>query len=338
MSFLSVSNISKKDERAFELTNINFTQKQLQKIAIAGETGSGKTTLLKIIAGLVQPDSGNVLFEGKRVKGPLEELVPGHPGIAYLSQQFELPNFLSVEQVLIYANPLLDADAEKDEAAKALYKMCRIDHLLNRRTDQLSGGEKQRVAMARLLISKPKLLLLDEPFSNLDMIHKNTLKSVIKDIGNHLNISFMMISHDPLDTLSWADEILVMQEGKIVQKATPQQVYSQPTNAYVAGLFGKYNAISPALIKAFSNAARTSFVEENCCTRPENFIISTTDNQSIKGLVTNVLFFGSYYEIDVLVLGESIIIKTNNGNICKGDFVNIETRITQIGTDKTDVF
>ncbi|MBC7721906.1 MAG: ATP-binding cassette domain-containing protein, partial [Pedobacter sp.] len=138
MSFLSIANIYKKDERGFELTTINFTQNQLQKIAIAGETGSGKTTLLKIIAGLVQPNGGTILFDGIRVKGPLEELVPGHPSIAYLSQQFELPNFLSVKQVLIYANPLLDADAEKDEAAKALYKMCRIDHLLNRRTDQLS--------------------------------------------------------------------------------------------------------------------------------------------------------------------------------------------------------
>ncbi|MBC7494753.1 MAG: ABC transporter ATP-binding protein, partial [Flavobacterium sp.] len=245
-------------------------------------------------------------------------------------------NFLSVKQVLIYANPLLDADAEKDEAAKALYKMCRIDHLLNRRTDQLSGGEKQRVAMARLLVSKPKILLLDEPFSNLDMIHKNTLKSVIKDIGNNLKISFIMISHDPLDTLSWADEILVIQEGKIVQKGTPQQVYSQPVNAYVAGLFGKYNAISSALAKAFSNAAATNLLEENCLIRPENFIISTTDKQSIKGEVINVIFFGSYYEIEVLILSESVIIKTNNSNICKGDFVNIQIQITQICTDKTD--
>ncbi len=328
MSFLSVANIYKKDERGFELTAINFTQNQLQKIAIAGETGSGKTTLLKIIAGLVQPDAGNVLFEGKRIKGPLEELVPGHPAIAYLSQQFELPNFLSVEQVLIYANPLLDAEAEKDEAAKALYKLCRIEHLLNRRTDQLSGGEKQRVALARLLVSKPKLLLLDEPFSNLDMIHKNTLKCVIKDIGKSLNISFIMISHDPLDTLSWADEILVMQAGKIIQKATPQQVYNQPTNGYVAGLFGKYNAISPTLANAFSNATAITLVEENYFIRPENFIISSTDNQAIKGEVTNVCFFGNYYEIEVLVLGESITIKTNNSNICKGDFINIKHIVT----------
>ena len=326
MSFLNIHNLYKKDERGFELGTINFAQNPLQKIAIAGETGSGKTTLLKIIAGLVQPDAGTVLFKGNRVKGPLEELVPGCPGIAYLSQQFELPNFLSVEQILIYSNPLLDAEAEKDETAKALYKLCRIDHLLKRRTDQLSGGEKQRVALAKLLVSKPKLLLLDEPFSNLDMVHKNTLKSVIKDIGKSLSISFIMVSHDPLDTLSWADEILVMQEGKIIQKATPQKVYNQPANAYVAGLFGKYNAISPVLAKAFSNAAATTFAEEKWLIRPENFIISTNDDQSLKSEVTNVLFFGSYYEVEVLLLNESIIIKTNNSIICKGDFVYIQTK------------
>ncbi len=115
MSLLRVTNISKKNKKGFELEKANFTQAIGQKIAIAGETGSGKSTLLKIIAGLEQPDSGTVIFEGKKVMGPLYELIPGHPGIAYLSQHFELPNFLTVEQVLIYANPLWDEVAEKDE-------------------------------------------------------------------------------------------------------------------------------------------------------------------------------------------------------------------------------
>ncbi len=318
MSFLSLKAIYKKNEKGFEISDINFTQKQSKKIAIAGETGSGKTTLLKMIAGLVQADAGTIFFKGNRVKGPAEELIPGHAGIAYLSQQFELPNFLSVQQALIYANPLLDADAEKDETAVALYKMCKIDYLLNRRTDELSGGEKQRVALARLIVSAPSLLLLDEPFSNLDMIHKNILKTVIKDVCNNLQISCIIVSHDPLDTLSWADEILVMQTGKVVQQATPQIIYKQPVNAYVAGLFGKYNTISPAVITALS-------LTEHSFYRPEDFIISTTNNQGVKGIINNVLFFGSYYEIDVLVLGESIIVKTDITTVSKGDFVYINS-------------
>src|SRR5262245_42297680 len=133
MTLLNVLGISKKDERGFELKNISFTQEKFSKIAIAGETGSGKSTLLKIIAGLIQPDSGTALFEGKKILGPNDKLVPGHPGIAYLSQHFELPINLRVEQVLEYANLLTD------EAATALYEICEISHLVKRRTNQLSG-------------------------------------------------------------------------------------------------------------------------------------------------------------------------------------------------------
>ncbi len=326
MRLLSVTDISKKDENGFELDKANFTQQIGQKIAIAGETGSGKSTLLKIIAGLAQPDSGTVFFESKRVKGPAEELVPGHAGIAYLSQQFELPNFLTVEQVLIYANPLWDAEAEKDEKAKALYKMCRINHLLNRRTDELSGGEKQRVALARLIVSAPRLLLLDEPFSNLDMIHKNILKAVIKDIGEQLNVSFIMISHDPLDTLSWADDIIVMHNGKIIQHDTPYHIYTQPIDTYTAGLFGKYNIISTKLAATLATILEDNSIATNTFLRPEHFIITNSNEPSFKGEVTATRYFGSYQEIDVIVFGEAITLKTNIANAQTGDFLNITYR------------
>src|SRR5687767_484925 len=144
MSLLSVSGISKQVDGGFLLQDISFTQRRYQRIAIAGETGSGKSTLLKIIAGLVQPDSGEVIFDGERVKGPAEKLVPGHHAIAYLSQDFDLPKFLTVEQALSYTNTI------SDSAATAIFEICRINHLLNRKTDQLSGGERQRIAIARL--------------------------------------------------------------------------------------------------------------------------------------------------------------------------------------------
>src|SRR5687767_4606363 len=124
MILLQVSNIHKKIEGDFALQDITFSQKKYQKIAIAGETGSGKSTLLKIIAGLEQQDSGDVFFEGNKVIGPSENLVPGHSFIAYLSQSFELPKFLRVEQVLNYANTI------SHKAADTLYKVCEIDHLL----------------------------------------------------------------------------------------------------------------------------------------------------------------------------------------------------------------
>ncbi len=136
MGLLNVSGVSKKEGEDYLLKNINFIQEPFQKLAIAGSTGSGKTTLLKIIAGLIQPDAGEILFEGSRVKGPLERLLPGHHHIAYLSQHFELRNNYRVEELLQMANKLSNADA------KLVYQVCRIDHLLKRWADELSGGER----------------------------------------------------------------------------------------------------------------------------------------------------------------------------------------------------
>ena len=177
MALLTVSGLSKDERGKAIVKDIYFTQRVFQKIAIAGETGSGKTTLLKMIAGLVQPDAGEIQFENKRVAGPYEKLIPGHPGIAYLSQHFELRNNYRVEEELEAVNKLTDKEADN------VYRVCRIEHLLKRRTDQLSGGERQRIVLAGLLTTSPRLLLLDEPYSNLDAVHRNIIKSVINDIG-----------------------------------------------------------------------------------------------------------------------------------------------------------
>lgn len=299
------------------LKDISFSQQELQKIAIAGETGSGKSTLLKIIAGFIQPGAGDVFFEETRVKGPAEKLVPGHPDIAYLSQQFELPKSLRVEQVLRYANTLTAEEAER------LYAVCRISHLLQRRTDHLSGGERQRIALAKLLSSAPKLLLLDEPYSNLDMVHKAILKSVIRDIGEDLNITCTLISHDPLDMLSWADEILVMKNGQVQQQGSPAHIYNQPKNTYIAGLFGSYNLLPPAKANAFSRLPGIVLNGRDMLIRPENFRLVADDSEGIAGKVQQVNFFGSYYELEVLLQETSVTVKTPELSVAKGDTMYI---------------
>ena len=317
---LNVSGIHKTLSPFFSLKDISFTQQKLQKISLTGETGSGKSTLLKIIAGLLQPDAGKVLFNGTRVKGPDEKLIPGHPDIAYLSQDHALRNNYRMEELLAYANKLSETEA------KNLYTICRIDHLLERKNDQLSGGEKQRIALARLLVGSPKLLLLDEPFSNLDLIHKTILKSVIEDIGDRLQISCMLSSHDPSDTLSWADEIMVMKEGQLVQQGSPATIYTQPLTQYTAALFGSYNLLTPGQAAAF-NIAWSEENQKTLLVRPENFKLVSNENEGTKLTVDTIVFQGSYYEVTLMLGGEKIIMKSLDPHLIKGDTVYVSLAI-----------
>lgn len=319
MSFLRVSGVNKQRDRSVILQNIHFNQARYEHIAIAGETGSGKSTLMKIIAGVEQADSGNVMFEDAKVAGPNEKLLPGHPSIAYLSQHFELRNHYRVEEVLEMSNRLHDRDASK------IFEVCQVSHLLKRKTDQLSGGEKQRIAIARLLIHSPKLLLLDEPYSNLDMVHKNTMKEVVDGISRQLNITCMMVSHEPADTLSWADEVMVMKDGKIVQQGAPRLIYNQPIDEYVAGLFGKYSILTLAQAQAFSAYVKANNRWNNIMVRPEHFVL-TNKADGVRATVIGSKFFGRYSELTVNVGGDDLVVQTDDASYSKGDAVYLSIR------------
>ncbi|MBX0332567.1 ABC transporter ATP-binding protein [Pontibacter sp. HSC-14F20] len=304
MSFLEVSGIRVQEDGHTVLHAISFEQGEYEKIVIAGETGSGKSTLLQTIAGLVQASTGHITFEGNRIIGPHDKLVPGHEGIAYLSQHYDLPQFLRVEQVLRYANML------QGDEAKTLYEVCRISHLAQRKTNQLSGGERQRIALARLLSTWPSLLLLDEPYSNLDKGHKELLKEVIHDITERLAITCILISHDPHDTLSWADRILVIKGGRIIQQGTPEQVYRHPVDAYTAGLFGSYNLIAADFASEFAAKLGIDHQGRDLLMRPEHFKFVDKTSGTLTGTVQKVMFYGGFYDVQVQLSGISITVRT----------------------------
>jgi len=200
MHLITVEDISKEEEGRTLVNNVRFSIDAFKKVALMGETGSGKSTVMKMMAGLVQASSGNAYFEGQRIKGPDEVLLPGHPAIAYLSQHFELRSNYRVHELLEMANKM------EDEEAGEIYLICRINHLLDRKVHQLSGGERQRIALARLLVGKPRLLLLDEPFTNLDLFNNRIINEVIHQVCNKMAITCVLVSHDPVEVLSWADE------------------------------------------------------------------------------------------------------------------------------------
>ncbi len=203
-----------------------------------------------------------------------------------------------------------------------MYAICRIDHLLLRRTDQLSGGERQRIALARLLVRPPKLLLLDEPYSNLDRPHKEMLRSVIADILERYGMSCILISHDPPDILSWADEVVVLRDGILVQKAGPERIYRQPADEYVAGLMGKYNRIHPVLAARLGRLPGAG-QGKDLLIRPEKLTLSALGSAAAQGRITGISFVGGYYEVEVEVAGTRLLVRADTNAYQKDQVVYI---------------
>lgn len=319
MNVVELNGIGRKENGRWLVKNINFKQQHLQKIAIAGATGSGKTTLVKMMAGLVQPTEGEIFFEGAKLKGPDEKLIPGHPSIAYLSQHFELRNHYRVEEIMDMANKL------PVEEANIIYEVCRITPFLKRWTHQLSGGERQRISLARLLVAKPRLLLLDEPYSNLDPINKAILKKVITDVGESFDLTCLLVSHEPLDTVSWADEMLVLKDGELVQQGSPELIYKHPVSEYVAALMGPYTILKPALAKAFSVYADIDMNFINSYVRPESFFLVTKGN-GVEGRIEAIRFMGSHQELLVEAAGQKIILYSYSKLPVIGDLIYLSLR------------
>ena len=310
MSILTVKGLHKNSREGTLLEQISFSLEAGEKLAIAGETGSGKTSLLHMIAGIAQPDAGNIAFDGYRVRGADEKLLPGHPGIAYLSQHFELRNHYRVNEILAFQNELSEPESAH------LYALCRIDHLLERRTDQLSGGERQRIALAQLLIKKPKLLLLDEPFSNLDWKHKSIVRKVIADIKAALHLTMIMVSHEPAEILSWADRLIFMHRGSFIQDGKPADLFHRPVNSYAAGLLGPFSLVTTSVfIDQETNHEKKHFI------RPGNLAVTDDSSGSQQITVTDIRYEGnqSLIEGSVTKNNETLFFYSSPDIYKKGD-------------------
>ncbi len=316
--FLEVIDLSKNQKYTTAVSQVSFNVKQFEKIGILGETGSGKTNLLKLISGLEQADGGHVFFEGEKVLGSNEKLIAGHPKIAYLSQHFELFNNYYVHEFLSYNNKY-----SSEETAK-LFSICKIEHLLNRKTNELSGGEKQRVALSKQLLSNPALLLLDEPFSNLDAHNKQMMKFALHEISDKLKISSIIVSHDAKDLLSWADRILILQQGRIIQSGSPLELYHYPTNEYCAGLMGDYNLYDKSYNNIFEKII-PQFQPENklLFCRPEYLSINHSAKFSINTKVDKTYFNGNHLIIDFKIEGNKLTALSFDLDIITGDKISV---------------
>ncbi|HEY0056190.1 MAG TPA: ABC transporter ATP-binding protein [Pedobacter sp.] len=244
-SFIEIKQVSKRypTENFAGIREITASISKGQVIAIVGESGSGKSTLLKVIYGLLAPDSGIVNFKNEAILGPDEKLIPGHDSMKMVTQDFSLNTYAKVYDNVASMLPNTNLKY-KEEKSWEIMKFLRIDHLYNKRVSDLSGGEQQRVAIARAIITEPEVVLMDEPFSQVDTPLKTHLRADIKRLSQDLGITVILVSHDPVDGLSLADEIIVLNKGEIVETGSPEKLYNQPKNAYTSRLLADSNILT----------------------------------------------------------------------------------------------
>jgi iron(III) transport system ATP-binding protein len=274
-------------------------------MAVVGASGSGKTTLLKIIAALEEADAGEVLLRGQPVAPPSQQLIAGHPKIKMVFQDNKLfPNF-RIYDTIQHSLRSYSHTYQQQRIAEVL-ELCNLTHLQHKYPRELSGGEGQRATIARALADEPELLLLDEPFSHLDLPLKRQLKKDIEAILQQSGITAILVTHDTADALSMADRIALIQHGQLIQTDVPQKIYRQPATPYVAGFFGEVNIVEwsklqPCLPQNLSFPANRSTL---VCLRAEDISLGTPDNYHCKGKVTGMDYLGAYTLLEVSLQGD----------------------------------
>jgi ABC-type Fe3+/spermidine/putrescine transport system ATPase subunit len=239
---LEVKNISFVYIKNTVLKNVSFTIKQGENIAIIGESGCGKSTLLKLIYGLYDLDEGEISYDKKQILGPKSNLIPGEDYIKFLAQDFDLMPYISVEENVgkYLSNIYKDKKAAR---VSELLEMVEMTDFAKVKAKYLSGGQQQRVALAKVLALEPKVLLLDEPFSQIDTFRKNVLRRNLFSYLKEKQITCIMATHDSADALSFSDEIIVLKEGELMAKTKSAILYKNPKNKYIASLFGEVNEL-----------------------------------------------------------------------------------------------
>ena len=239
---LQVENSTFSYDKHKVIKNINFSVSKGQNIAIIGESGCGKSTLLKLIYGLYDLDEGQIFWNGIEVLGPKFHLVPGMPFMKYLAQDFDLMPFITVaENVGKYLSNIYPE--KKRSRINELLEIVEMTEYSNVKAKFLSGGQQQRVALAKVLALEPEVLLLDEPFSQIDNFRKNSLRRRLFAYLKSKEITCLVATHDSSDSLSFADETIVLLRGEIVVKEKSIYLYNNPNNKYVASLFGDVNEL-----------------------------------------------------------------------------------------------
>ena len=287
------------------LDNINLYINDSEFLTLLGPSGCGKTTTLRIIGGFTTPTSGDVTFDGVRIN----DVPPHKRQINTVFQKYALFPHLDVFENIAFG--LRIAKVPEEEIRQRVTEMLEVVSLKGfdrRRIDQLSGGQQQRVAIARALVNRPKVLLLDEPLGALDLRLRKDMQNELKRIQQQMGITFIYVTHDQEEALTMSDTVVVMDKGRIQQIGTPEDIYNEPKNAFVADFIGESNILNGVMVrdkvvkmygKEFP-CVDVGFAENepvDVVIRPEDIVIVGEDIGQLTGTVTSVLFKGVHYEM-----------------------------------------
>ena len=286
---LQVKNVTFGYSNTKVLKAVDFSVEAGENLAIIGESGSGKSTLLKLIYGEYDLKQGHIFWKDEEILGPKHNLVIGYDFMKYVTQEFDLMPFITVEENIgKYLSRFYPE--EKQKRTEELIKVVELEAFAKTKVKLLSGGQKQRVAIARALAKQPEILLLDEPFSHIDNFKKQSLRRSVFKYLKENNIACVVATHDKNDVLGFADQLLVIHQSEIIAKDTPQHIYNHPKLPLIASFFGEFNVIEPYGI-VYANQVK---------------IVAQSD---LKAVVKTSYFNGNSWLIEAEYNSESIFIE-----------------------------
>ena len=304
---IDLSHIWKSYDGDLILDDLSLSVKENSFVTLLGPSGCGKTTTLRIIGGFEKPDKGQVIFDGEDITNT----PPNKRQLNTVFQKYALFTHMSIAENIAFGLKIKGRSKSYiDDKIKYALKLVNLDGFENRSVDSLSGGQQQRIAIARAIVNEPKLLLLDEPLGALELKLRQDMQYELIRLKNELGITFIYVTHDQEEALTMSDTIIVMNQGYIQQMGTPEQIYNEPENAFVADFIGESNIVGGTMIhdelveifgakfacvdKGFGNNKPVDVV-----IRPEDIDLVKPEDGTLQGVVTHLIFKGVHYEMEV---------------------------------------
>ncbi|MDO4473459.1 MAG: polyamine ABC transporter ATP-binding protein [Eubacteriales bacterium] len=306
-NIIELKHIVKKFEDGFvAVEDFNLEVKRGEFVTFLGPSGCGKTTTLRMIAGFDNPSEGQILLNGKSIT----ELPPNKRPINTVFQRYALfPHMNIFDNIAFGLKQKKTSGNQIVKKVKKVLELVDLEGFENRKVSTLSGGQQQRVAIARAVVNEPEILLLDEPLGALDLKMRKEMQLELKQMHRELGITFIYVTHDQEEALTMSDKIVVMSEGKIQQIGTPEDIYNEPKNAFVADFIGEsniFNGIMTGKLKARFCGGEFACVDDveegthiTAVVRPEDVLITRPEDGTVRGIVNSVIFKGMHYEITV---------------------------------------